>query len=77
MKTTPKVLRDLADYTGKRDDPDTTTALRWAADDIERLTEALKFIEELTREVQPEIAMIAPGELLCRHILRKITEAKL
>jgi hypothetical protein len=49
MKTTPKALRDLADYTGKTDDPDTTTALRWAADDIEQLTaERDKWIEYCT-----------------------------
>jgi hypothetical protein len=37
MKTSPQALRRHADLIAQRDDPDTTTALRWAADDIEAL----------------------------------------
>lgn len=37
MKTTPAALRRHADIIAKSDDPDTATALRWAADEIEQL----------------------------------------
>jgi hypothetical protein len=43
MKTTPQALRDLADLHARADDPDAATALRWAADDIDRLTDAIAF----------------------------------
>ena len=74
MKTTPQALRDLADLHARADDPDAATALRWAADDIDRLTDAIAFIRDLTAEVQPDLTMVAAAELLCRHILRKINE---
>ncbi len=35
MKTRPLALRRHADFIASHDDPDTVTALRWAADDIE------------------------------------------
>lgn len=41
MKTSPEALRLHADIVGRADDPDTATAMRWAADDIESLRAAL------------------------------------
>ena len=41
MKTTPEALRRLANFISACDSPDTTTALRCAADDIEHLTKLL------------------------------------
>lgn len=41
-KTTSEALRRHADIVAKGDDPDTTTALRWAADDIDLLNETIK-----------------------------------
>jgi hypothetical protein len=38
----PDALRRHADLIGKSDDPDTATALRWAADEIDSLRDALK-----------------------------------
>lgn len=42
MKTNSKALRDLADRVGRADDPDSATALKWAADDIDALKAALR-----------------------------------
>jgi hypothetical protein len=37
----PEALRAHADLIGRTDDPDTATALRWAADEIDRLRSLL------------------------------------
>jgi hypothetical protein len=45
MKTTPLALRHQAGLIDRRDDPDTVTALRWAADDIEELQARIAELE--------------------------------
>jgi hypothetical protein len=42
----PNALRRHADIIAAHDDPDTATALRWAANEIDRLTRAIKGIAE-------------------------------
>lgn len=65
LKTTPAALRRHADIVAKHDDPDTTTALRWAADTIERLQDDLKFWNADARRLSGGLIAIreAPDEV--------------
>jgi hypothetical protein len=50
-KTSPEALRRHADFIEKHDDPDTTTALRWAADTIEQQAAEIARLQRVLRMV--------------------------
>ena len=62
MKTSPAVLRRHADLMAAKDDPDTATALRWAASDIEALS-----APDITSTVEHDAALKAASNV-CRNL---------